>query len=177
MGDRVNRQRRGLFTPPLYRKGVAYEAHLCVDGSCVDACGCYGPLWGAQAKPITNGKAGVQCKKLAIKTLGPGFKPSNYNFIGGTTGDDDFSGRATVAGNDVFCGFGGDDAIGTLEAGDIFLGGAGDDALTENYSTVKGGADNDYVLNNYGTFNGGDGNDTVYFNYGTTDSVENPPGV
>jgi hypothetical protein len=44
----------------------------------------------------------------------------------------------------VFCGFGGNDSIGTLAEGDIFIGGAG----------------NDQVLSNYGTFYGGDGNDT-----------------
>ena len=39
----------------------------------------------------------------------------------------DFDGQAT-AGPDVFCGFGGDDSISTLDAGDIFIGGAGNDS-------------------------------------------------
>src|SRR5215208_2313032 len=69
-----------------------------------------------------------------------------YKFIGG--GDrknDDFTRKATE-GADVFCGFGGNDSIGTLAEGDIFLGGAGDDYVS-NYSsgTFYGGAGADYV--------------------------------
>ena len=154
----------------------------------------------AQAKPTTNGKAGVQCMTLAIQTLGPGFNPNNYNFIGGTAGNDNLTGQATE-GSDVFCGFGGDDRIAgiytPLAAGDIFLGGAGNDYVTTNYGTFYGGAGDDSVGYNLGTFNGGDGNDYVYdnegrnatfnggdgidsvtsINTGTTDSVENLPGV
>jgi hypothetical protein len=44
----------------------------------------------AQAAPISD-KADAQCAKLAIKTLGPSFNASNYTFIGGTEGDDNFS--------------------------------------------------------------------------------------
>ena len=62
----------------------------------------------AQAKPI-GGPADAQCAKLAIRTLGAGFNPANYTFIGGTEGNDTLTGRATD-GPDVFCGFGGVDA-------------------------------------------------------------------
>src|SRR5215218_4903638 len=99
----------------------------------------------AQAAPIGS-SADAQCLKLAIQTLGPNFKPSNYTFLGGTEGNNDFTGRATL-GNDVFCGFGGGDYIFTLDEGDIFNGGPGDD----------------YVFGlNDGTFYGGDGNDYVF---------------
>jgi hypothetical protein len=43
----------------------------------------------AQAKSI-GGSADAKCQQLAIKTLGPGFNPANYTFIGGTEGTDDF---------------------------------------------------------------------------------------
>jgi hypothetical protein len=45
----------------------------------------------AQAAPISD-KADAQCAKLAIKTLGPSSNPSNYTFIGGSEGEDDFTG-------------------------------------------------------------------------------------
>src|SRR5919107_1512008 len=41
----------------------------------------------AQARPIAD-SADAKCAKLAIKTLGPSFNPSNYTFIGGTEGED-----------------------------------------------------------------------------------------
>src|SRR5918994_2464853 len=118
----------------------------------------------AQAAPISD-KADAQCAKLAIKTLGPSFNPSDYTFIGGTEGNDIFTGQAT-AGADVFCGFGGNDQIDTLDAGDIFLGGEGHDGVLLNFGTFNGGAGDDRVFNNEttGTFNGGDGNDDVAFN-------------
>jgi hypothetical protein len=137
----------------------------------------------AQAAPISD-KADAQCAKLATKTLGASFNPSNYTFIGGTEGNDDFTGKATD-GPDVFCGFGGEfDRIEALDEGDIFLGGAGTDAVRLNYGTfygqeggssvfinrgtVYGGADNfDYVVINSGTVYGGAGNDYVEDNHGT----------
>ena len=78
----------------------------------------------------------------------------------------------------MFCGFGGDDFIRTLDEGDIFLGGAGNDTVRDNFGTAYGqegddqvvfnftgifygGAGNDFVSNNQGTFNGGPGDDTV----------------
>ena len=61
----------------------------------------------AQAAPI-NDKADAQCAKLAIKTLGTSFNPSNYTFIGGTEGNDNFTGQGTED-PDVLCGFGGDE--------------------------------------------------------------------
>lgn len=42
----------------------------------------------AQAKPTTNGKADVKCLAEAVRTLGPGFKPSGYTFVGGSAGED-----------------------------------------------------------------------------------------
>jgi hypothetical protein len=126
----------------------------------------------AQAKPI-SGSSDAQCAKLAIQTLGKGFKPSNYTFIGGTTGDDKFAGKGTAEGKDVFCGFGGNDTKGalgtesTLDTGDLFIGGAGDDAVAYNYGTFYGSDGNNFVTINYATFNGGDGNNGVFVNYAT----------
>src|SRR5215217_4625007 len=91
----------------------------------------------AQAKPIAD-TADAQCAKLAIKTLGPSFNPSNYTFIGGTEGQDVFTDQRTE-GHDVFCGFGGIDEIDTLNEGDIFLGGAGDDVVGFNEGIYYGG--------------------------------------
>src|SRR5215213_9690423 len=114
----------------------------------------------AQAAPIGS-SADAQCLKLAIQTLGPNFKPSNYTFLGGTEGNNDFTGRATL-GNDVFCGFGGD-YIFTLDEGDIFLGGEDRDIFAINNGTFNGGPGDDYVFGlNDGTFYGGDGNDYVF---------------
>jgi|SRR5215218_9239824 len=115
----------------------------------------------AQAAPIGS-SADAQCLKLAIQTLGPNFKPSNYTFLGGTEGNNDFTGRATL-GNDVFCGFGGGDYIFTLDEGDIFLGGEDRDIFAINNGTFYGGPGDDYVFGlNDGTFYGGDGNDYVF---------------
>jgi VCBS repeat-containing protein len=112
---------------------------------------------------ITVNPTDAQCKTLAIQTLGPSFNPSNYTFHAGTAGNGSFDGKAT-AGNDVFCGFGGDDFIDTLGEGDIFLGGDGNDVVNNNYGTFNGEAGNDRVTTNVGTFNGGDGLDTVTTN-------------
>lgn len=120
----------------------------------------------AQARTMAD-SADAQCGKLAIRTLGPGFDPSGYTFIGGAAGDDDFTGKAT-AGPDVFCGFGGKDSIFEVDEGDIFLGGAGNDQVTYNDGTFNGGAGNDSVSINYGVsyggFNGGAGEDFVTIN-------------
>jgi len=91
----------------------------------------------AQAKTAIGGPTAAQCKNLAIKTLGKGFDPSGHTFVVGTAGSDTFSN--TNGPSEVFCGFGGDDGLFTLEAGDIFLGGgtfygeAGNDTVTINY--------------------------------------------
>ena len=114
----------------------------------------------AQAKPIGT-KADAQCAKLAIKTLGPSFNPSTYTFHGGTEGDDPTTTFTATEGNDVFCGFGGNDVIRTLDAGDIFLGGEGTDRVEDNSGTFYGGEGDDNILVNPGTFVGGEGNDTV----------------
>ena len=115
----------------------------------------------AQARPI-GGPADAQCAKLAIKTLGPSFNPGTYTFIGGTEGDD-INPQGTVGSPDVFCGFGGEDQIFSLEAGDIFLGGEGNDFAGRIFpgGIFYGGPGNDHVSFNEGTFFGGEGFDTV----------------
>jgi hypothetical protein len=89
--------------------------------------------------------------KLTIQTLGPGFNPANYTIIGGTEGNDDFTGQAT-AGHDVFCGFVGSDFIATLDEGDIFFGGAETDLVVYSYGTFYGQEGDDYVYDDNGTF-------------------------
>jgi hypothetical protein len=113
----------------------------------------------AQAAKGSN-KANAQCKAEAVRTLQPGFKPSNYTFIGGTAGNDRLDGLGSTDAPDVFCGFGGDDLIGLAE-GDIFLGGAGNDVVDINYGTFYGGDGDDQVFISFGTFYGGAGNDYV----------------
>jgi hypothetical protein len=121
----------------------------------------------AQAAQGGN-KANAQCRAEAVRTLGPGFNPSNYNFVGGTAGNDRLDGLGSNDAPDVFCGFGGDDLIGNLAEDDIFLGGAGNDVDSVNYGTFYGGPGDDEVdLINYGTFYGGDGDDSVFISYGT----------
>jgi Ca2+-binding RTX toxin-like protein len=138
----------------------------------------------AQAKPTAT-SADRQCMKLAIQTL-PKFKPAHYTFIGGTEGDDIDTFTATD-GPDVFCGFGGEDVIGTLANGDIFIGGADFDGVAFNNGTFYGqegpdlvstneisgifygGAGDDVVQRNDGTFYGQEGNDFVEENRGTFD--------
>jgi hypothetical protein len=61
----------------------------------------------------------------------------------------------------VICGFGGNDAIFTVDAGDIFLGGEGNEFIDTNSGTVYGGEGNDFVRTNKGTFDGGAGTDQV----------------
>src|SRR5215212_6803098 len=120
----------------------------------------------AQAKPISD-KADAQCAKLAIKTFGPSFNPSTYTVHGGTVGEDNFTFvEGSADGSDVYCGFGSNDQIDTLNVGDIFLGGEGIDHVSFNDGTFNGEADSDSVDTNevHGTFNGGDGNDSVSFN-------------
>ena len=107
----------------------------------------------------------------------PASTPPNYNFHGGTEGDNDFTGQATL-GNDVFCGFGGVDRITTLDAGDIFLAGAGSDLqVQDNNGTIYGGEGDDDVLRNNGTFYGELGNDFVGNNSGTFYGGEGDDGV
>jgi hypothetical protein len=119
----------------------------------------------AQARPLAD-PADAKCFALAMRTLSPGFIPADYTFISGTEGIDDFTGQATD-GADVFCGFGGNDRIDTLDAGDIFLGGSGNDQVQyENNGTFYGGAGYDYVYQNWGFFYGEEGYDVVYDNYG-----------
>jgi hypothetical protein len=133
----------------------------------------------AQARPI-SGPADAKCAKLAIKTLGPSFNPSNYTFFGGNEVSNEFSGVKTE-GPDVFCGFGGPDFISSgpsfisLDAGDIFLGGEGDDSVTSNEqgATFYGEAGNDFVEENGGRFVGGEGCDDVMFG---DDPVDPPEG-
>src|SRR5215216_63995 len=121
----------------------------------------------AQAAPTIGTKADAKCLAEAAKTVEqPGFNPADYTFIAGTEGDDDFTDPAT-GGAHVFCGFGGNDSIRTLDDRDIFLGGEGSDAVSFNFGTVYGEEGNDFVEENRGTFYGGPGDDTV--------GVGNPP--
>jgi hypothetical protein len=123
----------------------------------------------AQARPIA-GSVDAQCAKLAIRTLGPSFNPSNYTFVGGSEGDDDFSLEPTDS-PQVFCGFGGDDLTTAVDDSDIFLGGAGNDWVffIFNGGTFYGQEGDDLVIENRsgGTFYGGLGNDVVVDNQGT----------
>jgi len=117
--------------------------------------------------PLSSTKS---CQPIgaASKTVEqPGFNPSNYTFIGGTEGIDNFSNppKAT-ADPDVICGFGGDDAIFTVDAGDIFLGGEGNEFIAFNSGTVYGGEGKDFIDTNKGTFDGGAGIDEVSINEG-----------
>src|SRR5215203_5198669 len=89
----------------------------------------------------------AKCKQAAILTFGPSFDTTAYNFIAGSDRkNDNFSSKGKEGVADVFCGFGGNDEIGTLAEGDIFIGGAGGDSVIYNF---------------VGIFIGGDGNDTV----------------
>lgn len=116
----------------------------------------------AHAKTTIGGPTAAQCKNLAIKTIGSSFDPSGYTFVVGTSGDDTFT--DTAGKREVFCGFGGNDSMDTIEAGDIFLGGDGNDYAYGNFDgTVYGGAGDDYVYYNQGTFYGEEGNDYVVY--------------
>jgi len=119
----------------------------------------------AQAKPAGTQSGSNKCKQEAASL---GLSLDGYNFISGTNKSENLSGGTD--GKDVFCGFGGGDGIGTLQAGDIFIGGAGDERVDTNYGTYNGEAGNDAVYDNEagGTFNGGADNDTVQtIQYGT----------
>jgi hypothetical protein len=133
----------------------------------------------ALAQPVA-GAADAKCLDLARQTLGgfgPNFNPANYTFVGGTEGNDNFTGEGTE-GRDVFCGFGGDDFIETLDEGDVFLGGAGNNEVRNNYGTFYGGEGRDAVHgHNYGTFYGGAGDDMVAYNHGTFYGGEGDDGV
>jgi len=122
-----------------------------------------------QAKPTIGDSADAKCLAEAARTLQPGFKPADYTFHGGTEDVDNFSepDQATD-GADVFCGFGGNDPIFTLDAGDIFLGGDGADFVAINNGTFYGGEGNDFVRFNsiFGAFYGGGGDDSFFDNFG-----------
>ena len=99
--------------------------------------------------------------------------PVDPNYILGTAGEDDFSAQMTL-GNDVICGFAGDDksenpfnGLG-LGLGDIFLGAAGNDFASSisNRAAFEGGAGNDtaeFLEDASSTFNGGEGNDAITY--------------
>jgi hypothetical protein len=164
---------RGFDTflpPPLYRNAALMKRILLLVTVASMLAAAMALSGVARAGPVGS-KADAQCMTLANKTLGSSFKPSNYTFIGGTAGSDTFTG--TAGQSEVFCGFGGNDSIGTLQAGDIFLGGDGLDTVTTNSGTFYGGADNDTVDSNNGIFYGEAGDDSVtnndgYDNYGGT---------
>jgi Ca2+-binding RTX toxin-like protein len=124
----------------------------------------------AQAKPITEDKADKKCLVEAVRTVEqPGFKPAAYTFFGGTE-DNDTADLQRTEGPDVFCGFGGNDLVGSLDPGDIFLGGAGGDSVGGiSQGTFYGGEGDDTVLfaSQGSTFNGGEGNDEVTSNFAT----------
>src|SRR5215217_1077826 len=137
----------------------------------------------AQGAPVGD-PADAKCLAEAVQTLQPGFKPTDYTFIGGTetesTGpeiNDNFDDQAT---NDpqVFCGFSGNDLINVLQQGDIFLGGAGDDRVSNNFGgTFLGEEGNDVVFRlSGGTFDGGEGFDQVLVRCGgSVINVERSP--
>src|SRR5215204_3190259 len=129
----------------------------------------------AQAAPTIGTTADAKCLAEAAKTVEqPGFNPADYTFIGGTEDADNFTDPAS-GGPYVFCGFGGDDSIQTLDDSgrptlddrDIFLGGEGNDYVSNNEGTFYGGEGNDEVNHNLGTFYGGAGDDLVHDNQGT----------
>lgn len=113
-------------------------------------------------------------------------EPAGATYVLGTAGDDDLSAELTD-GNDVVCGFAGNDSVqsfAVLRGGDVFLGGdgnddvraldggtfvggAGSDSGGDLSGTVIGGPDDDafYILY-WGTLDGGDGNDSVFETYG-----------
>jgi hypothetical protein len=142
-------KRRGEKAPRLYgrrtqevRKLTILVATALMLATMLALCGV------AQAAPV-GGKADARCLAEAVRTLGPGFNPSDYNFVGGTEGADALS-LAPTAGPDVLCGFGGDDYIPTLVQPDIFLGGAGEDYVYLNGGTFYGGAGEDSIDTNLG---------------------------
>src|SRR5918998_5358019 len=108
---------RGFDTflpPPLYRKAALMKRILLLVTVASMLAAAMALSGVARAGPVGS-KADAQCMTLANKTLGSSFKPSNYTFIGGTAGNDTFTG--TDGQREVFCGFGGDDSIGTLGGG------------------------------------------------------------
>jgi Ca2+-binding RTX toxin-like protein len=133
----------------------------------------------AQAAPTIGSTADAKCLAEAAQTVEqPGFKPADYTFHGGTELNDNFTDLGTDNVPDVFCGFGDDDQIGTLDEGDIFLGGAGNDFVFDNNGTFYGQeGDDDVVATNTGTVFGGAGNDFVFFNGGTFYGEEGNDGV
>ena len=126
----------------------------------------------ASAAPDAN----ARCISAAAQAglLGPDRNPGNTNFVSGTDGDESFEDRST-AGQDVFCGFGGNDSVYILDTGDVFLGGEGNDSVSlVRGSTFLGGEGNDSVYQMVGgTFNGGAGDDDLVFLFdGTFDGGE-----
>jgi hypothetical protein len=122
----------------------------------------------------------AKCQQEAETLTGLDLTGSNF-IVGNNKKNDNFTSKNTQGSRDVFCGFGGNDEIATLDADDIFIGGAGGDAVagganygifyggdgrdgaSTNYGTLYGDAGDDSVQFNYGTFNGGDGNDSVTY--------------
>jgi Ca2+-binding RTX toxin-like protein len=158
----------GLFTPLLYgRRTQDVRKKLTILGATVLMLATMLALCGvAQAAPV-DGKADAKCLAEAVRTLGPGFNPADYNFVGGTEGADDLT-YAGTGGADVFCGFGGDDYAPTLVENDVFLGGAGEDNVYLNGDTFYGGEGNNTVGGNHGTFYGGAGEDSFDTDLGGT---------
>ena len=101
----------------------------------------------AQAAGSPSAKCQQEAASLGLNLVG-------YKFIGGNNKNDDFTRKATTGVPEVFCGFGGNDSIATINGGiDIFIGGDGQDSVGT-------------LIN--GTFNGGEGTDSVFINDGGT---------
>ncbi len=102
----------------------------------------------AQAAGSPSAKCQQEAASLGLNLVG-------YKFIGGNNKkNDDFTRKATTGVPEVFCGFGGNDSIATIDGGvDIFIGGGDQDSVGT-------------LIN--GTFNGGEGTDSVFINDGGT---------
>jgi hypothetical protein len=120
----------------------------------------------AQAAGSPSAKCQQEAASLGLNLVG-------YKFIGGNNKkNDDFTRKATTGVPEVFCGFGGNDSIATINGGvDIFIGGDGQDSVgTLINGTFNGGAGDDSVgyVGSGGLFNGGEGTDSVFINDGGT---------
>lgn len=114
----------------------------------------------SSAAPTTTGQCIQELARAGV--AGRDVNPSNANFVTGTNGDDSFQAELT-AGQDVVCGFGGDDEMIFVQETDVFLGGQGADrALFIQGGTFVGGAGRDAVVSFLaGTFDGGEDGDWV----------------
>jgi hypothetical protein len=121
-------------------------------------------MLGTAGPALAQDDARGRCIREAARAglIGRDLNPGRANFVVGTDGPDDFTGRATT-GRDVFCGFDGNDSIRELDEGDVLLGGAGIDVVDSLFGGTLNGGDGDDRANilQGGTFNGGSGDDSV----------------